>query len=99
MRAGDARMSGRIAVSRGELDQRQRIVERSVCLAGIVDYLDRAVPDRGDGAPVADRHEWRKIELGAMIPAFGDHFRTDPGGIADRNCKWRIRGAWHSRGP
>ena len=36
-------------------------------------------------ARIADRDERRQAEPVAMVPAFGDHFRADPGGIAERD--------------
>ena len=99
VRARDTRMAGNITRGGGKLDQRQRIIEGPVRLAWIVDHLDRAIPYRRDRPAVADCHERRQIELGAVIPALGDHFGTDPGRVTERDCEWRIRGAWHSRGP
>ena len=46
---------------------------------------ERAVPDCGDRPRIADRDEGRQVERGAMVPAFGDDFRPDPGGIAERD--------------
>ena len=70
-----------------ELDERQAIIERGIGLAWIVDELDRAIPDRGDRPRIADRDERRQAELVAIVPAFGDDFRPDPGGIAERDRK------------
>jgi hypothetical protein len=53
-------------------------------LAGIVDHLDRPVPDRRDRLSVADRDERGKAEVGAIVPTFGDDFRADSGRIAER---------------
>ena len=90
---------GASAARRGHLDQRQSIIERGIGLARIVDDLDRPVPHRRDRSPVADRDEWRQPELGAIVPAFGDDFRADSGGIAERNRERGRVGACHGRRP
>ena len=99
VRAGDAGMPRNVSLGGGKLDQRQRIIEGRVGLTWVVDHFDRAVPYGRDRAAVADRDERRQIELGAVIPALGDHFRTNSGRVTERDCEWRIRGAWHSRRP
>src|SRR5437763_13870112 len=91
MRAGYARMTGNVAVGGGNLDQRQGIIECRVGLARIVDHFDRAVPHGGDRSPVTDRNEGGQAELRPAVPAFGDDFGPDSGGIAERN---RQRSGW-----
>ena len=36
---------------------------------------------------IAHRDEWRQVKGGAIVPAFGDHLGTDPGGVSKRHCK------------
>ena len=81
-------MTRHIAFEDRDLDERKRIIEGGVRLARVLDNLDRPVPHGGDGAAVADRNDRRKAELLAMIPAFGDDFGADPGGIAKRDRHW-----------
>src|ERR1041385_732135 len=99
MRAGHGRMARSSVFSGRNLNQRKRIIECRVGLGWIVHYLNRAVPDRRDRPPVADRDEWGQVEFGPMIPAFGDHFRTDAGWITKRNRDRRIGRAWHQPPP
>ena len=95
MRARDARMTGHVGLRRTQLDERQPIVERRIGLARVVDQLDRAIPHRGDRARVANRNECRQSEIRAIVPAFRDDFRSDPGGIAKRNGKRSQEGSRH----
>src|SRR3954462_3647806 len=78
-------MARDIALRRRQLKQRKCVIERAVSLAWIVHDLDRAVPNGGKRPAVTARHEWREIELGAMVPALGDDLRTDAGRIAKRD--------------
>src|SRR4051794_25305437 len=76
MCAGDAWMAWHIRLRGVELDERQSEVERRVRLPGVVDQLDRPVPDCRNGARVADDDERRQAELVSRVPALGDNFRA-----------------------
>ena len=69
------------------VEDRQPDVERGIGIAQIVDRLDRAVPHPLERPRIAHRDEWRQAEGGAIVPAFGDHLRADPGGVSKRNCE------------
>ncbi len=79
------------------MEDRQPDVERRIGIAQIVDRLDRAVPHQFEAPRVTDRDEWRKREGGAVVPAFGDHLGSDPGGVAKRDCqRWEQSGGHRS---
>ena len=85
MRPGNAGMSRNIAVERANGEDGQPHVKGAVRFDRIVDRRDGSVPYSGKASRIADRNEGRKTEPVAMIPAFADDFRPDPGGIAKGN--------------
>jgi hypothetical protein len=86
MCARDAGVSRNIAVDRSHRQDRQADVESAIRLNRIVDRRDGAIPNRRQAARIADRDERGQAKSVAMIPAFADDFRPDPGGIAERDC-------------
>ena len=70
-----------------DVEDRQAEIECRIGIAQIVDRLDRAVPHQFEAACITDRDERRQAERAAIVPAFGDHLGTDPGGVAKRDCK------------
>ena len=88
MRPGTRRVAGDIGLERRGGQDRKADVECAVGLGGVVDRGDRAIPDRRQTARIADRDERRQAEAFAVVPAFADDLRTDPGRIAERDRQW-----------
>jgi len=85
MGAGNGRLAGNVGRGSGDMQQGQADIECRIGVARIVDRDDRSVPDGAQRAAVSNGDKDRQVEGGAMVPAFGDHFRPDSGWIAEGN--------------
>ena len=85
--ARHARVAGDVGPGRVNLDEGQPKVERGVGLPRVFNQLDRSVPNGRDRARIADGGKNRERECVSVIPALGDHFRSDAGGVAERHGK------------
>jgi hypothetical protein len=82
MGPGNSRVARQVGFDRCNRQYRQSHIEGAVGLSWIVDRCKRTIPDGGQAARVANRHEWGQSEPIPVIPAFADDLRADTGGIA-----------------
>ena len=99
MSPGHARMTWDVTLRRVDLDERQAVIECRIGLSRILDKFDGPVPDCSDRSSIPDSDELREAQSLPTVPAFGNHLRPDPGGVAERDGKRGLQGARHQPPP
>ncbi len=84
MGTGNRGVAGNVGGGRPDWQNRKSNIEGAIGLRRIVDGRDGAVPYGVQAARIADSYERRQAEAAAIVPAFADDFRADPGRVAER---------------